>query len=70
LPANADAAKIFYIVRYQLIMSSGGPVDIIHSAIRDAMRDYRIDDRRKCFEKVTMLARRWWIPKLNEKKEA
>jgi len=51
-------------------MGYGGPVDIIHAAIRDAMRDYKIKNRRECFEKVTMLARRWWIPKLNEKKEA
>jgi len=57
------------MVRYQLIMSAGGPVDIIHSAIRDAMRDYRIKNRRKCFEKVIAVARRYWIPKQNERKE-
>ena len=69
LPENADAQKIFYIVRYQLIMGSGGPVDIIHSAVRDAIKDYKITNPLECFEKVCTLARRWWIPKLNEKSE-
>jgi hypothetical protein len=70
LPENDDAQRIFYIIRYQLIMGPGGPVDIIHSAVRDAIKDCNIRKPLECFEKVCMLARRWWIPKLNERSEA
>jgi len=70
LPANADAQKIFYLIRYQLIMGPANAIDIMHTAVRDAIRDYRIADPVGCFEKVIALCRQWWIPKLNEKREA
>jgi hypothetical protein len=67
LPANVDAQNIFRIVRGQLIMGGmGGVVDINHIAIHEAMRLYRVKDRKKCFEKVLILAG-WWIKKLNKK---
>jgi len=68
LPENLDAQRIFYLIRYQLIMGSAGVVDIIHSAVRDAIKDYGIGNPIDCFEKVIALARQWWIPKLNEKR--
>jgi hypothetical protein len=57
------------MVRYQLIMGPGGPIDIFHSAVRDAIKDYEIKKSRDCFEKVVSLVRQWWLPKLNEKSE-
>ena len=66
LEENADAVKIFYLVRYQLIVSAGGAVDISHEAIHRAMELYRIENRRECFEKMLILSR-WWIEKMNKK---
>ena len=66
LSDNEDAWKIFNIVRYQLIAGQAGVIDINHMAVHEAMRLYRIKDRRKCFEKVLSLAR-WWVAKLNKK---
>jgi hypothetical protein len=64
---NMDAARVFYLTRHQLIIGPGGPVDVFHSAIRDAIKDYKIIKRSECFEKVVSVIRNWWIPKLNEK---
>jgi len=69
LPENAHAQFIFYLTRYQLVMGPGGPIDIIHSAVRDAIKDYKVKDTTGCFEKVVALVRTWWLPKLNEKKD-
>jgi hypothetical protein len=65
---NEDAIRIFFLVRYQLIMGMNGPVDVNHLAIYEAMKLYRIKNRRECFEKVLILAR-WWIEKMTNKGE-
>lgn len=63
---NRDAINIFYVVRNQLIMGFSGPVEINHQAIHEAMRLYKIRNRRECFEKVLTLSR-WWIGEMREK---
>ncbi len=65
---NIDALRIFSIVKYQLIVSAGGAVDIYHEAIHKAMELYRTKNRLQCFEKVLLLAR-WWIDRLNKENE-
>ena len=47
---NADAIKIFFLVKDQFIMAASGPMAIDHGAIHAAMSLYGIDDRRTCFE--------------------
>lgn len=69
LPDNEDAYKIFYIIRYQLIMSGmGGAIDVNHLAIHEALRLYRIKNRQRCFEKILALCR-WWIARVNKKEK-
>jgi hypothetical protein len=63
---NEDAVNIFELVKYQLIMSVNGPIEINHQAIHEAMRLYRIEKRRECFEKVIILSR-WWIGEMTRK---
>ena len=70
LPENEEAQRVFYTVRYQLITGPGSALDIRHDAIWRLIDELKIKKRLECFKKVTMLARRWWIPKLNEKSEA
>jgi hypothetical protein len=70
LPENVDAQEVFYSVRYQLIMGPMNAIDIRHDAIWRLIDEMKIKRRLECFEKITALARRWWIPKLNEKKES
>jgi len=53
---NQDAAEIYFLVQNQLIMGLRGPIDINHLAIHEAMKLYRIRERRDCFEKVLRLA--------------
>ncbi len=53
---NQDAARIYFLVQNQLIMGSTGPVDINQLAIHEAMKLYRIKDRKECFEKVLILS--------------
>jgi hypothetical protein len=65
---NEDAERIFFLVRDQFIMGMNGPISISHEAIHEAMRLYRIKNRRDCFEKVLILSR-WWIEKIREKNE-
>ena len=69
LPENKDAQQVFYVVRYQLIMGPASALDIRHDAIWRMIDELKIKRRLDCFEKVIMLAGRWWIPKLNEKSE-
>ena len=68
LPENLDAIKIFDSERYQLIMGQGGPVDMNHSVIFEAMRLYKIKNRQQCYEKVLTLGR-WWVSECNKKSE-
>jgi len=54
---NRDAVDIFMICQNQLIMAPlGGAIDINHMAVHEAMRLYRVRDKRTCFEKVLTLA--------------
>jgi hypothetical protein len=53
---NEEAARIYMIVQNQFIMGSGGPVAINQLAIHEAMRLYKIQNRKECFEKVLALA--------------
>lgn len=66
LEENADAIRMFFLVRYQLIISAGGAVDVSHEAIHRAMGLYGIEKRRECFEKMLILSR-WWIERVNKK---
>lgn len=59
---NADALKVFFSVKNQLIMGFNGPVDINHLAIDCAMKRYNITDN-NCFEKVVILGY-WWIDRM------
>lgn len=65
---NENALEIFFLVRNQLIMGPGGPVDLNHLAIHAAMDLYQIRNRRECFEKVLKLAS-FWISEVLNKKE-
>jgi hypothetical protein len=58
--------NIFFMVRNQFIMASGGPVDINHIAIDAAIDREGIKDHRECFNKVTAICG-WWIKKVNSK---
>jgi hypothetical protein len=66
LEENDDALRIFFLVKDQVIMGMSGPVAINHQAVHEAMRLYRIRNRRECFEKVLTLSR-WWIGEMREK---
>ena len=66
MPENADAARIFDVTRHQLIVGMSGVVDINQLAVHEAMRIYKVKDRKKCFEKVLHLGS-WWVSRLNEK---
>jgi hypothetical protein len=47
-------------------MGFNGPVSINHQAIYEAMRLYKIKNRRECFEKVIILSR-WYIGEMAKK---
>ena len=50
---NRDAVKVYLLCRRQMIFAGlGEPVDINHMAVHEAMRLYRVRDRRDCFERV------------------
>ena len=62
---NADAIKIFFLIRNQLIIGNEIAIDINHQAIHEAMKLYEVENRKACFEKVlTLCASR--IERLNE----
>ncbi len=63
---NVDAANIFLIVRSQLIMDGNGPIAVNQIAIHEAMKLFRIINRRECFCKVVDLSR-WWINQIRKK---
>ena len=65
---NEEALGIFFLVRNQLIMGSGGPVDLNHLAVYSAMDLYQVKNRIECFEKVLKLAS-FWIGEVLAKKE-
>lgn len=54
---NQDAMMIYRLCQNQLVMAPmGGPVDIDHKAVHEAMRLYGVNDRRGCFQKVLRVA--------------
>lgn len=65
LPENQDALRIFWIVRYQMIVGFSGPIDLNHLAVEAAMRREGITDK-ACFGKVCKLGF-WWIERIREK---
>jgi len=69
MPENADAMRVFHKVKYQLIFGpNGGALDIIHEAIWRMIDEFKIRKRMECFDKICLLAAKWWIPRMNEKK--
>ena len=66
---NRDAVMIFNIIKNQFIMGASGPVDVNHQAIHEAMRLYRIRQRRECFEKVLLLCN-WRVAKILNRRDA
>lgn len=61
---NEDAAQIYLVVQTQYIMGFNGPVALNQLAIHEAMKLYRIRNRRECFEKVLRLSQHF-IEKIN-----
>ena len=68
MPENLEAWKIYVVCSGQLIVGSGGPIDINHQAVHEALRLYDIQDKRGCFERVILIARHM-IAKMNERIE-
>ena len=56
LEENEDAALIYMLTQGQLIFGPKGPVDINQLAVHEAMKLYRIENKKDCFEKVLRLA--------------
>ena len=65
---NAEAFKVYYLTRYQLIISMGGVIDVNQLAIDAAIARENVRDP-KCFNKVYKICREYWVPKLNETKD-
>lgn len=57
MPENEDAERIYFVVCDQYIMSQGGPMSLNQVAIHEAMRLYKVVDKKGCFEKVVSLGR-------------
>ena len=67
---NKDAIEIFFLVQDQFIMGMNSPIGVKQGPIHEAMRLYKIKNRRECFEKVMFLLKPpdwtglkslWWI---------
>jgi hypothetical protein len=50
-------------------MGPGGPVDINHLAVWEAIDRHRVEDALGTFRKILTLSR-WMIGRINEKREA
>lgn len=52
---NADAARIYHIVKRQVRTAggSGEIIDLDYTAVKHVMDLYGIADQRTCFEKIT-----------------
>ena len=57
-PENRDAVKIYMLCFKQMIYAgmNGTPVDIKHSAVHEAMRLFKVENRAECFVKVLKCA--------------
>jgi hypothetical protein len=56
--ANEDALMVYYLVQNQYIMGMGGPVDINHLAVWEAIDRHKVRDAKGTFRKVLALAHR------------
>jgi len=68
LEENEAALTLYSIVQNQWIMGGGGPVDINHLAVWEAIDRYRVKDAPGTFRKILVLSR-WMIDRINEKRE-
>jgi hypothetical protein len=65
---NEDAITLYSIVQNQWIMGSGGPVDINHIAVWEAIDRHPVRDGLETFKKILALSR-WMLGRINEKRE-
>jgi hypothetical protein len=63
---NEDAIMLYSIVQNQWIMGAGGPVDINHLAVWEAIDRHRVADPLGTFRKIVILSR-WMIERINER---
>lgn len=60
MPENADAMKVYLMVRNQVItVGMGEVVDLHFPSVKMVMDLFSIEDQRVCFEKVTFLFHEW-----------
>jgi hypothetical protein len=68
LPENREAVQLFHLVNGQRIMAFGGTVDINHLAVWEAIDRYGAEDPLKTFEKIALMARRFYAAERQEVK--
>lgn len=68
LEENASAIELYSIVQNQWIMGPGGPVDINHLAVWEAIDRYQVRDKAETFAKILTLSR-WMLERINERRE-
>ena len=68
LDENEDAITLYSIVQNQWIMGSGGPVDINHLAVWEAIDRHPVVDTLETFKKILALSR-WMLGRIIEKRE-
>ena len=68
LEENEAAIAIYSIVQNQWIIGPGGPVDINHLAVWEAIDRHRIADALGTFQKILTLSH-WMLGRINEKRE-
>jgi len=68
LDENEDAITLYSIVQNQWIMGPGGPVDINHLAVWEAIDRHPVGDAMDTFKKILTLSR-WMLKRINEKRE-
>jgi len=55
LPENEDAAKIYQIVRGQIVTLGENVIDLNHVALWNAIDRYKVRDPVRCFELVNIV---------------
>ncbi len=63
---NAEAVKLFYLVKNQYIILESGPIDIMHEPIHSVMNLYEVRNKRECFEKILIMSASW-LERLRDK---
>ena len=61
-PENEKALRIFFMVKDQYIMSSGGPVAHNQVPIYEALRMFKVENQERCLNQVVKLSG-WWLQK-------